>query len=76
MTMKHHPNIDDAVAELRHQFTSLFGSRTREQIVNLNRALIKAAGYHAVEPKEDAGGNCKVCGEAGRCPGVHAFTVE
>lgn len=37
------------------------------------RASFAAAGVPAVDVSnlEDSGGNCLVCGEAGRCPGYH-----
>ena len=74
--MTHRPDIDEKVAALARQHYVIFGApfATRESFVKWNAATIKSVpNMHAVEPKEDAAGNCVVCGEAGRCPGVHAI---
>jgi len=66
--------IDEQVARLIVARVNIMGSfASREAFVQFVRTAIETAGYRAVSPKEDKAGNCVVCGEAGRCPGYHAF---
>lgn len=37
---------------------------------NYRRRLVRA-GHKPIRAVEDAAGNCRICGEAGRCPGWH-----
>lgn len=71
-------DVDQKVVALSNARVDLLGSfPSREDHVRFNKAVIQTAGFTAIVPKEDKGGNCAVCGEAGRCPGVHAveFTL-
>jgi len=37
------------------------------------KTILKAAGENPQPAVEDRGGNCIICGEAGRCPGWHTL---
>lgn len=43
----------------------------RESYERGQRALIIAGGFEAIPASFDEAGNCKTCGECGRCPGYH-----
>jgi len=44
---------------------------TRAQYISQVKRKLLAQGYQPVRAIYDAGGNCVICGEAGRCPGWH-----
>lgn len=44
-------------------------------ITSVKRAF-ERAGYTPIAAETDAGGNCRTCGEAGACPGVHIYHTE
>jgi hypothetical protein len=46
-------------------------NRTRGQFVRAVKNALRKRGIPYVDASLDAGGNCRICGEAGRCPGVH-----
>ena len=46
---------------------------SRRKYVNAVRRELKLMGYlRLFRAESDKAGNCTTCGEAGRCPGVHA----
>jgi hypothetical protein len=46
-------------------------NRTRGQFVRAVKAALRKRGIPYVDASLDAAGNCRICGESGRCPGVH-----
>ncbi len=73
----HHREIDEAAARLKNHRVDILGAFPyRDAMTKFIAAVIQTAGFHPVEPREDDAGNCVVCGEAGRCPGVHAFEIR
>lgn len=40
------------------------------------RRLLKGNGFPVVSARYDLQGNCLLCGESGRCPGVHIAPME
>ena len=77
-TAYHRSDVDNLARELvghRLEWGGPFPNRGK--LVAFNKAgLLSVPAVISIEPKEDAAGNCIVCGEAGRCPGVHAFSLE
>lgn len=47
--------------------------RTRAQFVAQLRRALRAARVPYGNATYDDAGNCRVCGEAGRCPGAHTL---
>lgn len=45
--------------------------RTRADYTRFARALFRRHGFYTVTATYDEAGNCLLCGECGRCPGVH-----
>ena len=46
---------------------------SQRKYTNAVRRELKLMGYlRLFTPEQDEGGNCVICGEAGRCPKVHA----
>lgn len=45
--------------------------RTRVEFMRAVRGVLRRKGISCVPAVVDKDGNCTVCGEAGRCPGVH-----
>ena len=46
-------------------------NRTRYQFICALRRELRRLGIPFVQATYDAGGNCNVCGESGRCPNLH-----
>jgi hypothetical protein len=46
---------------------------TYSQYKSKVKRLLLKAGYNPVKASYDKAGNCKICGEAGRCPGWHTL---
>lgn len=46
---------------------------TRSQFVHALRSLLRKNGVSYGNAIYDEAGNCKVCDECGRCPGVHTL---
>lgn len=44
---------------------------TRAKYTAKVKRELESQGYQPVKAVYDAGGNCTICGEAGRCPGWH-----
>jgi hypothetical protein len=67
---------DRMVAELASAYASQHGPfPSRAAFVRYNERAIAALhlpGVASIKSMEDSAGNCLICGEAGRCPGVHA----
>ena len=40
---------------------------------NAVRRVLRGLSYETIDATFDDAGNCTVCGEAGRCPGVHTL---
>lgn len=40
------------------------------------RAILREAGETCVPAEYDSGENCLICGESGRCPGVHTLAEK
>jgi len=51
-----------------HTYASRAGFRSA-----VRRWIIRKTGCDPVTVRTDAAGNCLVCGEAGRCCGLHLF---
>jgi len=49
------------------------GTYTRPQFMYRLRAILRKEGVPYGNATYDEAGNCRVCGEAGRCPGVHTL---
>jgi len=46
-------------------------NRTRGQFTRAVKNALRKRGIPYVDASLDQTGNCRICGEAGRCPGVH-----
>lgn len=46
-------------------------NRTRGQYTRAVKNALRKRGIPYVEASFDEDGNCRICGESGRCPGVH-----
>jgi hypothetical protein len=44
---------------------------SQEAYIARNYHALKRKGYAPIKASYDDGGNCLICGEAGRCPGWH-----
>ena len=49
---------------------------SRESMICDVACMLRSYGETPVAAKFDGAGNCTICGEAGRCPGVHSKTEE
>lgn len=49
--------------------------RTRDEYISEVKVALQKAGCNFFEAAYDSAGNCITCGEAGRCPGIHAGGV-
>ena len=49
--------------------------RTRKAYTAYVRRLLTRNGFPVVSARPDTDGNCTLCGEAGRCPGVHIAPI-
>ena len=62
----HTPTLEHAIIEARPHKV-----RTRQGYRRVVTRWFEQAGYQTVMASYDAAGNCTICGEAGRCAGVH-----